>query len=298
MEISATMVKELRQATGAGVLDCRKALESSSGDFEKAVEVLREKGLSVAAKKASREANEGLIGNFITPDSQVAALVEVNCETDFVARTSDFVQFTQDVARQVAEQGAGLADVDALTAQPLATGDGRSIRETLTAMIGKLGENMVVRRFARLAVDPAGRPGSISTYVHMGSKVASLVEVTCDAAATARGSEQLATLGKDLAMQVVAARPQWLSREDVPADIIAKEKEIYRAQLGDTNKPPQVIERILEGKLGKFYEENCLLDQQFIRDDSKCIKDVVAETSKLVGEKVVVERFARLEVGG
>lgn len=299
MEISATMVKELRQATGAGVLDCRKALESSSGDFDKAVGLLREKGLSAAAKKATREANEGLIGSYVGGQNKVAALVEVNCETDFVARTPEFVQFTEDVARQVAEQGAGLTSAEELTAQPLATGDGRSIKEVLTAMISKLGENMVVRRFARLAVDDTtGQPGTISMYVHMGSKVASLVQVTCETAATAESNGQVASLMKDLAMQVVAARPNWLSSEDVPADIIAKEKEIYRAQLGDTNKPPQVIERILDGKLGKFYEENCLLEQPFIRDDSKRIKNVIADTSKQVGENIVVVRFTRLEVGG
>jgi elongation factor Ts len=290
------MVKELRQATGAGVLDCRKALESSSGDFNKAMELLREKGLSAAAKKASREATEGLIGSYVGPHNKVAALVEVNCETDFVARTAEFMQFTEDVARQVAEQGAGLTSAEELVAQPLATGDGRSIKEVLTAMVGKLGENMVVRRFARLAVDPAAQPGSISMYVHMGSKVASLVQVTCPTAT--EGNEQVASMMKDLAMQVVAARPNWLSRDDVPAEVIAKEKELYLAQLGDTNKPPQVIERILDGKLGKFYEENCLLDQPFIRDDSKRIKDVIAETSKQVGQNLVVARFARLEVGG
>ncbi len=295
MEISATMVKELRTATGAGVLDCRKALESSEGDFERAVELLREKGLSVAAKKASREANEGLIGSYVANGNQLAALVEVNCETDFVARTDDFQAFSQNLARQIAEKGANLATPEDLLAQPFAGQAGRSVQDVINEMIARLGENIKVRRFARLAVSDAA--GLIGNYVHMGSKVAALVEVTCESSAAAT-SPEFQNLVKDLAMQVVAARPGWLQPQDVPADVLAKEKEIYRAQLGETNKPPQIIDRILDGKLGKFYEENCLLEQAFIKDDSTRIKDVVAETTAKLGEKVVVRRFARLEVGG
>jgi elongation factor Ts len=295
VEISATMVKELRTATGAGVLDCRKALENSEGDFDRAVELLREKGLSAAAKKANREANEGLIGNCVADGSQLAALVEVNCETDFVARTPDFQTLVQDLGRQIAESGANLTTTEDLLAQPYADGSGRTVKDVLNEMIARLGENMKVRRFARLNV--TGPAGTIGNYVHMGSKVASLVEVTCDSSAVV-ASPEFQNLVKDLAMQVVAARPGWLTPQEVPADVLAKEKEIYRAQLGDTNKPPQIIERILDGKLGKFYEENCLLEQPFIKDDSKRIKELVAETGAKLGAQIAVRRFARLEVGG
>jgi elongation factor Ts len=191
------MLKALRQETGAGVLDCRKALEAANGDFGRAVEILREKGLLMAAKKADREAHEGLIGSYVHMGSKVAALVEVNCESDFVART-----------------------------------------------------------------------------------------------------EQFQALTKDLAMQVVAARPGWVRIEDVPADVLEQERARYRAQLGDTDKPPQIIEKIVEGKLARFYEENCLLEQPFIRDDSIKVKDLITTTIARLGENIVVRRFARLEVGG
>jgi elongation factor Ts len=197
VEITATMVKDLRQATGAGVLDCRKALESTNGDLEQAAGILREKGLSVAAKKASREAHEGLIGNYVHMGSKVAALVEVNCESDFVARTADFQALT-----------------------------------------------------------------------------------------------------KDLAMQIVAARPNWVRIEDIPADVFEKERETYRAEAAASGKPEQVVDKIIEGKLAKFYEENCLLEQPFIKDENVKIKDLVAATIAKLGENIVVRRFARLEVGG
>ena len=197
MEITTTMVKDLRAATGAGVLDCRRALEAAGGDSDRASEILREKGLAIAAKKASREANEGLIGNYVHMGSKVAALVEVNCESDFVARTPDF--------------------------------------QTLT---------------------------------------------------------------KDLAMQIVAARPNWVRKEDVPADVIEKERDSYLAQMSDSNKPAQVLERIVEGKLAKFYEENCLLEQPFIKDENIKIKDLLTAAIAKMGENIVIRRFARLEVGG
>ena len=197
MEITAQMVKDLRQVTGAGVLDCRKTLEAAGGDFNKATEMLREKGLAAAAKKSTREAKEGLVGHYIHAGSKVAALVEVNCESDFVARTDDFQ-----------------------------------------------------------------------------------------------------TLCRDLAMQVVAARPQWVRIEDIPAEIIEQERQTYQAQVLDTNKPPEIIAKIIDGKFAKFYEEHCLLEQAFIKDESVKIKDMINAAISKLGENVVVRRFARLEVGG
>ena len=196
MEITTQMVKELRQATGAGVLDCRKALEAANGDFDKAVTLLREKGLAAAAKKASREAKEGLVGVYVHPGSKMAAIVEVNCETDFVARTPEFQQ-----------------------------------------------------------------------------------------------------LAKDLAMQVVAARPRWLTPDEVPADVLEAEKDIYRKQLADQGKPEHIMDRIIEGKLKKFYEETCLMEQDFIKNPDVKVKDLVTEHIARLGENIKVRRFARFEVG-
>jgi elongation factor Ts len=197
VEITAQMVKDLRQATGAGVLDCRKTLEAAGGDVNKATEMLREKGLAAAAKKSTREAKEGLVGHYIHTGSKVAALVEVNCESDFVARTDAFQ-----------------------------------------------------------------------------------------------------TLCRDLAMQVVAARPQWVRIEDVPAEIVEQERQTYEAQILDANKPPEIIAKIIDGKFAKFYEEHCLLEQAFIKDESVKIKDLITAAIAKLGENVVVRRFARLEVGG
>lgn len=197
MEITAQMVKELRQLTGAGVLDCRKALETAGGDFERAAEILRAKGLAAAAKKADREAKEGLIGHYVHTGSKLAALIEVNCETDFVARTEDFQK-----------------------------------------------------------------------------------------------------LCKDLAMQVVAARPQWVRIEDVPAAVVEQQRQAFEAELAGDNKPAEVVARIIEGKMARFYEENCLLEQPFIKDESVKIKDLVTATVAKLGENIIIRRFARLEVGG
>jgi elongation factor Ts len=196
-DITAQMVKDLREATGAGVLDCKQALQANDGDFEKSIEYLREKGVAAAAKRSSREAKEGLIGSYIHAGSRVGALIEVNCETDFVARTPDFQE-----------------------------------------------------------------------------------------------------LAHDLAMQVVAAKPSYLKPEDVPADILEKEKAIYRAQMQDSGKPDHVIERIVEGKLQKFYEDNCLLQQPFIKDSSITVGELVQQKNALLGENVVVRRFVRYEIGG
>lgn len=263
MEISANMVKELRTATGAGVMDCRKALETAGGDFNRAVEILNEKAVATAAKKSSREAKEGLVGNYVAPDSRVAALVEVDCESDFVARTADFQTLVEDLARMVAAQ-PNLATPDDLLALPYASDGGKPVKEVINERIAKLGENIVVRRFARIAVE--GAAGTIGNYVHMGSKVASLVELDFGDAGAASKPEAQA-LARNLAMQVVAARPQWLRSEDAPADA------------------------------PKSDEEEALLEQPYIRDGSKRIKDVVADAAKALGTSVTVRRFARLEVG-
>ncbi len=293
MDISANMVKELRAATGAGVLDCRKALETAGGDFNRAADVLREKGLATAAKKASRQANEGLIGNHVEAGSKVAALVEVNCETDFVARTDEFQSLCQGLARLIATEGAGWEGPEDVQAQPLASEGGRTVKEVIQERVAKLGENIVVRRFARLAIPSAGMIGS---YVHTGSKVAALVDIRSATDLIAQRPEFQA-LAKDLAMQTVAARPNWVRVEDVPVEVIAKERETYAAQMGEADKPAQVLDRIVDGKLAKFYEENCLLEQPFIRDDSKHIKDVIGEAGTKLGEQIVVQRFVRIEVG-
>lgn len=287
------MVKELRAATGAGVLDCRKALETASGDLNRATEILREKGLATAAKKASRQANEGLIGSHVEAGGKVAALVEVNCETDFVARTDEFQSLCQGLATLVAVEGAGWGAPDDLLAQAFPGEGGRTVKEVIQERVAKLGENIVIRRIARLGISSAGMIGS---YVHTGSKVAALVEIECAAEAPAQRPE-FQVLAKDLAMQVVAARPSWVRIEDVPAEVVAKEREGYLAEVSGTDQPAQGLDRILDGKLAKFYEESCLLEQPFIRNDSKRIKDVIGEAAARLGGTICVQHFERMEVG-
>jgi len=293
VDISANMVKELRAATGAGVLDCRRALETAGGDLNRATEVLREKGLATAAKKASRQANEGLIGSHVEAGGKVAALVEVDCETDFVARTDEFQSLCQGLATLVAAEGADWQTPDDVLAQAFPNEGGRTVKEVIQERVAKLGENIVVRRVARLAIPSAGLIGS---YVHTGSKVAALVEVGCATEALAQRPE-FQTLAKDLAMQIVAARPSWVRTEDVPAEVIAKEKEGYIAEASGTEQPAQALDRILDGKLAKFFEESCLLEQPFIRNDSQRIKDVIGAAAARLGGQIGVHSFARMEVG-
>ncbi|HZT78047.1 MAG TPA: translation elongation factor Ts [Vicinamibacterales bacterium] len=284
MAISAEMVKQLRDQTGAGMMDCKTALTEANGNFEEATTILRKKGLASAAKKAGRAANEGLIGNRLSPDRQTGTLVEVNCESDFVARTDDFKQLIEDVLTEIDTAG------DAATQAWLDNPDG-VVKKRVAQTIGKLGENMAVPRFVRYA----GK-GYVGQYIHMGGKIGVQVEfggVTPDLAKR----DEFATLVKEIAMQIAAASPAYVTREAVPADVLEKEKSIYRAQMEHSGKPANVIDKIVEGKLGAFYAQMVLPDQASIRDPKQTVKDVIAAANTALGAHVSVTRFARLKVG-
>ena len=287
MSISTADIKHLRESTGAGILDCKKALQETNGDIDKAIEFLRKKGLAAASKKASREANDGLVNAHVSDDNKTAVMVEVNCETDFVARTEDFQNFVAALLRQVAEQ-PDTANLDTLLAAPFIDNPDKTVNEQVTETIAKLGENMIVKRVVRFAKEAEG---VIDSYIHMGGRVGVLVEVL------GADNDKVRELSHDLALQIAAAAPRYVSESDVPAETIEAEKSIYQAQLTDDNKPDNIKERIVDGKLKKWYSEVTLLNQEFVKDNSLTIAKLVEGLSKEVGRPLTVTRFARFELG-
>jgi elongation factor Ts len=283
MAITAADVKKLRDLTGAGMMDCKAALEEANGNIEDATTILRKKGLASAAKKAGRATTEGLIGHRLSPDASSGMLVEVNCESDFVARTDDFQQLMSDVI-DIIEQ-VGDRATDEWLHDP-----GGPVRQRVAATIGKLGENMAVPRYARFA------GGHVGQYIHLGGKLGVMVELAgVTPAVAARG--ELGSFVKELAMQIAAANPQYVSRAAVPAAVLEKEKDIYREQMKNSGKPANVIDKIVEGKLGSFYAQVVLPDQESIRDPKQKVSDVLAAANKSIGTNLSVTRFVRFKVG-
>jgi elongation factor Ts len=285
MQITSEMVRELREKTGAGMMDCKRALAESGADMEKAIDALRKKGLAAAAKKASRIASEGVVVAHVDAGSGV--LAEINCETDFVAKTEDFQGFAREVAALVHRHVP--RDVDAALALP--SGDG-TLAEKLNERVAKIGEKISCRRFVRFAV-PAGRKGIVVPYIHAGGKIGVLVELHGDGP----GNADFLALGKDLAMQVAAANPAYISPADVPAEVIAREKAIYREQALAAGKPEKILDKIAEGKLAKYYGDFCLVEQAFIKDPDRKVKELLAAMAKKVGAEMGVAGFARYQVG-
>ncbi|MBE5812456.1 MAG: elongation factor Ts [Clostridiales bacterium] len=275
--VTAAMVKELRDMTGAGMLDCQKALKEVDGNMDKAVEFLREKGLAIAAKKAGRIASEGMVYAYLADDKKVGTLVEVNSETDFVAKNDEFKSFVANVAKIVAEQNP--ADVEALKA--LAYED-KTVGEALTALIAKIGENMSIRRFARVA-------GNVCSYTHGEGRIGVLVET--EGALT----DEAYSAARDVAMQVAAINPLYVSKEVVPAADVEKEKAIIVAQIKEdpknANKPDAIIEKMVGGKINKFFEQNCLLQQEFVKDSEFKVE------AYLASKGVKMTNFIRFEKG-
>lgn len=271
--VTAAIVKELREKTGAGMMDCKKVLTETDGDMEKAAELLRERGIAKAAKKSGRVAAEGLVATYVTADKKVGSIVEVNAETDFVAKNEEFVNFVNDVAEIVAEKNP--ADVESLLETSYKE-SGKTVREVLTEKIATIGENMTIRRFERFESE-----GLVESYIHGAGKIAVLVDF-------AKGETELA---KDVCMQIAAARPEYLNREAVPQDRVEKEMEILKAQAMNEGKPAEIAEKMVQGRIGKFYAEICLLDQEFVKDSS--VK--VGELIKNKGAEMV--RYARFEKG-
>jgi elongation factor Ts len=282
--ITADQVKKLRDQTGAGMMECKAALTEANGDFEEANTILRKRGLASASKKAGRATSEGLIGNRLSADRSAGVLVEVNCESDFVARTPDFQKLVQDVLTEI--EKAGDAANDAWLKDP-----NGPVQKLVAAGIAKMGENMAVPRFARYAGQ-----GYVAQYIHMGGKIGVQVEFGGVAPAVS-GRDELQALAKEIAMQIAAASPQYASRESVPAATLDKEKAIYRAQMENSGKPANVIDKIVEGKLGSFYQQVVLPDQPSIRDPKQTVASVIAAASKTLGAPIAVTRFVRLKVG-
>ena len=284
--ITSAMVKELRERTSAGMMDCKKALVESEGDMDKAIEWLREKGLSQAAKKASRIAAEGVVAQYTNENGSVGVIVEVNCETDFVARTDNFLAFCNNVAKHIAV--ANPADVDALLAQKFVDDESKTISDLVSEATVAIGEKISIRRFTRYETT-----GTVSTYIHLGGSVGVIVEVATDKPENA----EVKAFAHDLALQIAAARPEAVRREEVDASKLEKEKEILRAQAINEGKPEKIVERMVEGRIEKYYKEVCLLDQAFVKDPDKSIKGLMGEIAKAAGATVDVVRFTRYERG-
>jgi elongation factor Ts len=266
------------------MMECKNALTEANGDADEANTILRKRGLASAAKKAGRSANEGLIANVVAPDHASGILAEVNCESDFVARTPDFVQLMQNVLAEIDKAG------DAATVAWLKDPQG-PVFNHLAPAIAKLGENMAVPRLVRYA-----GAGYVGQYIHQGGKIAVMVEFAGVTPAIG-GREEFTALVKEIAMQIAAASPSYVTRDAVPAGVLEKEKAIYRAQMENSGKPANVLEKIIEGKLGSFYSQTVLPDQASIRDPKMTVKDVIAAAGKTLGAQVSVTRFARLKVG-
>lgn len=286
--ITASLVKELRDMTSAGMMDCKKALQENNGDLDAAAKWLREKGISKAAKKADRDAKEGVIFAQLDEGAQSGVLIEVNCETDFVAKNDSFQAFVSDLAETVASAGA--ADLDAALALP----KGDSTLETFVqSKVIELGENLQFRRMDRFEVSGTG---IIASYIHLGGKVGVLLEVGCEKAETT-STDGFRDLVKDLTLHVAASAPAGLSQEDIPADLIEAEKDMFRKQMVNSGKPAEIIEKIVVGKLGKFYSDHCLLEQGFVKEPDTSISSLLEARGKDLGDTLTIRRFVRFGVG-
>ena len=272
--VTAALVKELREKTGAGMMDCKKVLTETDGDLEKASELLRERGIAKAAKKSGRVAAEGIVEAYVAEDGKVGAIVEVNSETDFVAKNEDFKTFVMDVAKQVVKNNP--ATVEDLLAEPSISVEGKTVNEVLIDKIATIGENMNIRRFARFESE-----GLVEKYIHGDGKIAVLVNMS-------KGNKEVA---KDICMQIAAARPEYLNEQSVPAERIEKEKEILKVQTMNEGKPEAIAEKIVQGRIGKFFSEICLVDQAFVKDPNKKVSQLLKETDSDIVE------FARFEKG-
>ncbi len=288
MAFTANDVKTLREKTGVGMMECKKALTETDGDMEKAIDILREKGLAAAAKKASRIAAEGAVYAFVDDAKKVGVVVEVNAETDFAAKSEKFQEFVHTVAAVIADNNP--ADVAALMEMPY--GDGKTVTEALQEKVLVIGENLSVRRFVRYE-------GDVVAYVHGEGRIGVLVKFEADAAAS--GTDVLKACGKDVAMQIAALNAPYLSEATVPEADVAKEREITVAQIAadpkNANKPENIIQKMVDGRMGKFFKENCLLNQEFVKDSSMNVAQYIAAEAKKVGGEMALVDFVRFEKG-
>ena len=274
--ITAAMVQELREATNVGMMECKRALTEANGDKETAIRILRERGVAIAAKKATRVANQGLIGAAVR-DGKLGALIEINCETDFVAKNAGFQAFVKGLA----EKALDLAD-GALT---------EATKAEMAAKVAEIGENLVAKRNVRFVAQGSGL---VATYIHLNGKLGVLLELGCEKDATA-ANPAVQEVAKDLTLHIAACSPKWLSRKDVPGNVIAAEREIYAKQV--VGKPPQIVDKIVDGKMGKFYAQNCLIEQGFVKDPDTSVTKLLETKGKEAGDKLVLRRYIRWQVG-
>jgi elongation factor Ts len=283
MAISPQDVKSLRDRTGAGMADCKKALEEANGDTEKAVEILRKKGAATAAKRSDKAANEGVVATATSEDRKKASIVEVNCETDFVARNEEVSGFARKLALYVLENQP--ADLEALLGGEI---EGKSIQNWLNELLGKFSERIEIKRFDVLTSDN----GYVAEYVHNGDKLGVLIELSASG-----DPVRTSTVARDLAMQIAAMNPAYVRREETPESVISKEKEIYAEQAAREGKKPEIAEKVATGRLEKFFADFCLLEQSFVKDSTKVVRDILADFSKEAGQDVTVVRFMRYNLG-
>jgi len=286
-EISAAMVMKLRKMSGQGMMDCKKALSDTDGDVEKALDLLRKKGLATLAKRAGRDTSEGLIVTKVSPDGKTATLATLCCETDFVAKSDDFVA----TAKTLADVALACPADEGIENVLETSADGKKFNDLLTELVSKTGEKTLVGDYAKYQLDG---PGLISTYIHFNEKVGTMVQIETSDEAIAAG-EVLKQTASDIAMHITATKPLALDKDQIDPETIEREKAIFAEQV--KNKPANIIDKIVEGKINKFYAENCLLQQPFVKDDSRSVEQVLADAAKQAGGEAKIKRFARFEVG-
>ena len=290
MAITAAMVKELREMTGVGMMDCKKALTETDGDMEKAVELLREKGLAASAKKAGRIASEGIVDVYLSDDNKVGTIVEVNSETDFVAKNQVFRDYVAAVAKQASTTTA--TDMDAFFAEKWDLDPQFTVKEALSQQVAVIGENLNIRRFEKFEKAGSGR---LVSYIHGGGRIGVLIELACD-----NDSDAL-ELGKNVGMQIAALNPKFIAEKDVPADFIEKETEILTVQAKNdpknANKPENIIAKMIEGRLKKEMKVFCLVEQPYVKDGDLTVKKYIDSVAKEVGAPIEITRFVRFETG-
>jgi elongation factor Ts len=282
MEITVDLIKELRAKTSAGMADCKKALEEADGDMEKAIEILRKKGAALATKRADKAANEGAIKSKISDDKTTGVIIEVNCETDFVSKGDDFQNFAESIASAALESGPSSVE-DLLKAKV----DGLTVQEKIDEMMGRVGEKIELKDFRTVKVDG----GFISQYIHFGSKLGSLIGIK------GKAEDEAVDIGNKIAMQIVAMNPIAINREGISEDTINKEKEIYSTQSLNEGKPENIIEKIVNNKVEKFYQDNALLEQEYIQDPDKTVQGLLDAYEKKSGNKLELVEMVRLQLG-
>jgi elongation factor Ts len=287
-QITAAAVKELRERTGQAMMDCKKALQETDGDMEKAIDLLRKKGMAVMEKRGGRETKEGKVVSKSSPDGKVAVITMLCSETDFTAKNDDFTAAADALADALLAASSTPTDEEAFKAVPAT---GRTVGDIVNDIVSKTGEKITLGEFARFELD---EPGLLYSYVHFNGKIGTMIHITADSD-DAAGHDATKTLASDLAMHITATNPMAVSRDEVDADLIAKEREIAAEQV--KNKPANIIDKIVDGKMNKWFQQIVLLEQPFVKDDSKSVGDLVAEVAKQAGGALAIKRFARLQIG-